>query len=115
MDERVEKAFQTANFMATLSNQRRIILEEFNQKLIFYTKGSTFTVNPLLITFISTLIGAGNTQIVLLDDNSIPVEIDNLEDFYKSILSIYKEATNEYIIKYAELKTKRRVGDLVSL
>ena len=31
MDERIEKAFGVANYMATLSNQRRIILEEFNQ------------------------------------------------------------------------------------
>lgn len=36
MDERIEKAFQVANYMATLSNQRRIILEEFNQRTVHY-------------------------------------------------------------------------------
>lgn len=115
MDERLEKAFQTANFMATLSNQRRIILEEFNQKLIFYINGSTFTVTTGLITFVSTLLGTGLTQSVILDDNSIPVYIEDLNHFYESILSIYKEATNEYLSKYSELKTKRRIGDIVSL
>ena len=32
MDEKLEKAFGVANYMATLSNQRRIILEEFKQQ-----------------------------------------------------------------------------------
>ena len=38
MDERLEKAFQTANFMATLNLSRKTALEEFKQNLIFYQK-----------------------------------------------------------------------------
>jgi len=34
MDERVEKAFEVVNYMATLSNQRRIIAEEYHQQLV---------------------------------------------------------------------------------
>ena len=51
MDEKIEKAFAVANYMVTLSNQRRLILEEFNQKTIYYTNGATFKVTPELINF----------------------------------------------------------------
>ena len=56
MDERIEKAFAVANYMATLSNQRRIILEEFNQKLVYYANGGTFKISPELINFTKSVI-----------------------------------------------------------
>ncbi len=115
MDERIEKAFQTANYMASLSNLRRVALEELNQNLIYYSQGATFTVNRDLITFVKILLDIGNTESVLLDDNNIPVQIENLQDFFTKILSIYAEASNDYLRKYQEIKSKRKVEALVTL
>lgn len=115
MDERLEKAFQTANYMTALSNQRTVILEEFQQSLIYYFQGSSFTIDKSLITFISTLLAHSTTSAVILDDNNIPVEIPNLKEFLDEILSTYFSATNEYLVKYNQIKTKRRVDDLMAL
>jgi hypothetical protein len=115
MDERLEKAFQTANYMASLSNLRRVILEEFNQSLVYYTQGATFTVDQQLISFVKVLIDIGYTESIILDDNSIPVNITDLQEFFTKILSIYAEATNGYLFKYKELKVKRKVEALVEL
>ena len=115
MDERLEKAFQTANYMTALSNQRRVILEEFQQSLIYYFQGASFTIDSTLITFINALIARNTTSAVVLDDNSIPVEIPDLTAFLDEILSVYTSATNEYLVKYNQIKTKRRVGDLMAL
>ena len=115
MDERLEKAFQTANYMASLSNLRRVILEEFNQSRVYYTQGATFTVNKELISFVKVLIDIGNTESIILDDNNIPVNITDLQEFFTKILSVYAEATNEYLVKYKELKVKRKVEALVDL
>lgn len=115
MDERLEKAFQTANYMASLSNLRRVILEEFNQSLVYYTQGATFTINQELISFVKVLIDVGNTESIILDDNNIPVNITNLQEFLTKILNIYAEATNDYLSKYADLKIKRKVEALVEL
>ena len=115
MDERLEKAFQTANYMASLSNLRRVILEEFNQQLVYYTQGATFTINQELISFVKVLIDIGNTESIILDDNNIPVNITNLQEFLTKILNIYAEATNDYLSKYADLKIKRKVEALVEL
>ena len=115
MDERIEKAFQTANYMASLSNLRRVALEEYQQSLIYYFQGSTFTVTRELIVFVHTLTELGNTESIILDDNNIPTNIINLKEFLTNILNVYGEATNAFLVKYTELKSKRRVEGLVAL
>ena len=101
--------------MITLSNQRKVILEEFQQSLIYYFQGASFTIERNLITFISTLVARDTTVAVVLDDNNIPVEIPDLKLFLDDIISIYFSATNDYLVKYNQIKTKRRVGDLMAL
>ena len=101
--------------MATLGNLRKTALEEYNQSLIYYFQGSSFTVSRELIVFVHTLTELGNTESIILDDNRIPLKISNLQEFLDNMLSVYNEATNEYLAKYADLRSKRRVGDLVNL
>lgn len=116
MDERLEKAFQTANFMATLSNQRRAALEEFNQSLIFYTKGSSFTITRELISFVKTLLDLDYKEnVVLIDDNNIPVSIENLQEFQKQIVNQYYQASSVYHSLYSKIKSKRKPEDLINL
>ena len=84
MDERVEKAFGVANHMATLSNQRRIILEEFNQKTIYYTNGATFKITPELINFTKTVLDLGYTEdVAFLDSNFVLCRHEILHFSYK--------------------------------
>jgi hypothetical protein len=116
MDERVEKAFAVANYMATLSNQKRIIKEEFDQKLAFYINGGTFSVTPDLIAFTKSLVDLGHTQeITFIDLNKMPIMISDVQKFLQDIVSVYFEAVNEYSSKHAEIKSKRKLSDIVDL
>lgn len=116
MDERIEKAFAVANYMATLSNQRRIILEEFNQKTVYYQNGGTFKASPDLINFIKNVLDLGHTHDVpFIDSNNFPVVISNVQEFFDNVVSVYFEALNEYSAKFAEIKSKRKIEDIVSL
>jgi hypothetical protein len=116
MDERIEKAFEVANYMATLSNQRRVILEEYNQKLVYYIGGATFQVDYNLINFAKNLIDLGHTEdVAFVDANNQPVIIKDVQDFLDNLLSVYFEAVNEYQTKFADIKKKRNVKDLVEL
>lgn len=116
MDERTEKAFSVVNYMATLSNQRRIILEELNQQLVYYTNGGTFKVTPELITFTKTLVDLGRKQDVgFLDANNLPIMIEDTEVFLSNITNVYFEAINAYASKYGAIKTKRKVEDIINL
>lgn len=114
MDERLEKAFQTANFMAALTGQRKLALEEFQQGLIYYQSGASFTITRDLMCFVKMLIDSGYTEdTVLIDDNNMPVQIKDLQDFYDNILDQYFQSANQYYIKYADLKKQRKVEDLI--
>lgn len=116
MDERIEKAFQVANYMATLSNQRRIITEEFNQRIVYYTNGGTFKVTPELISFTKIVLDLGHTEdVAFVDSNNFPVVIPNVQEFFDSIVGVYFESVNEYAAKIAEIKSKRKIGDIVDL
>lgn len=116
MDERIEKAFAVANYMATLSNQRRIILEEFNQKLVYYVNGASFNINPELINFTKTILDLGYTEdVAFVDSSNFPVVIKDVQKFFDNILLLYMESLNAYAAKFAEIKSKRSVKDIVEL
>lgn len=116
MDERIEKAFAVANYMATLSNQRKIVLEEFNQQLIYYSNGGTFVIGPELINFTKTVLDLEYTHDVpFVDTNGFPVVITDVQGFFDKILLQYMTALNVYSVKFAEIKSKRKIGDIVEL
>lgn len=116
MDSQVEKAFEVANYMATLSNQRRIILEEFNQQLIYYTNGATFKIGPELISFTKIMLDLERADdIAFVDANNLPVIIADVRQFFDEISSIYFEAVNEYAAKFSEISSKRKIKDMVEL
>jgi len=116
MDERIEKAFDVANYMATLSNQRRILLEEFKQKLVYYINGGTFNITPELISFTKMTLEMGHTDDVsFIDSNTFPVIINDVQVFFDDIVSVYFQSVNDYSVKYADIKNKRSVQDIVDL
>jgi hypothetical protein len=116
MDERLEKAFGVANYMATLSNQRRIILEEFKQQLIHYENGGTFEINPALINFTKTVLDLEYTNDVpFIDTNGFPIVVPDVKKFFDDILLKYMTALNTYSIKFADIKSKRKLADIVEL
>lgn len=98
--------------MATLSAQKQILKEEFNQNLIYFYNGGTFTVTRELILFVKMLSDSDNYS-VLVDDNNIPVEITDLKSFLESILAKYQFAVNGYYTKYSEIKHARTVESIL--
>ena len=116
MDERIEKAFDVANYFVTLSNQRRIILEEFTQQTIFYINGATFIIDPTLINYTKIMLDLGHVQDVpFVDVNKLPVIINNVQEFFDKINDIYFTALNKYAAKYGEISSKRNVKDIIGL
>jgi len=116
MDERLEKAFAIANYRSTLSNQRRIINEEFEQQLVHYHNGGTFKVDPTLLTYTKMMLDLEYTHDVpFLDVNSFPVVIPDVKEFFDKILLQYVTSLNVYSTKFAELRSKRKIGDMLEL
>jgi phage anti-repressor protein len=114
MDERLEKALDFSNYMVTLNNQKRILKEKFKENTLYYFNGGQFTVTKELITFVNMLVSLDNTRdVVLIDDNDLPVLVSDLEDFFDNLMNVYFTATNSYHSAYKDLKKKRSVAKLV--
>lgn len=116
MDAKVEKAFEIANYMATLVSQKRILKEEYNQSLIFYHNGGMFRATKELITFVKTITDLNDSnQSVLVDDNELPIEISDLKEFLTTALSTYHYAVNAYYTAYSTLRKNRTVEGIMSV
>jgi thiamine phosphate synthase YjbQ (UPF0047 family) len=116
MDEKIEKAFEVVNYMATLSNQRRLLAEEIDQKLIYYINGSTFKITPTLINFAKLMIDLKHTtDAVFIDDNNNPVVVEDVKKFFEIITKQYFEVTETYSARFLAIKSKRKISDLIDL
>ncbi len=114
MDERLEKALDFANYMQTLSNQRRVLQEQFNESLVYFYKGCQFTINTTLINYVNWLVEKDNTEnVIFVDDNEIPVEVIDLTQFLEDIQDQYFNALNTYHAEYNKLKSNRSVEKLI--
>ena len=95
---------------------RRILREKIQTDLHFAYNGGLFKVTPELINFTKTTIELGYvTDVPFIDANSFPIIIADVKDFLDNIVSVYFEALNEYTNKFIEIKSKRKIADIVDL
>jgi hypothetical protein len=113
MDERLKKALEHSNYMITLTNQKRILLEQYNNNLLYYFNSGQFTVTPQLISFCQSLLQLNQIETIIVDDSGIPIEIENLNEFTKNILNVYYTASNKYLTEYSKLKKNRSVKGII--
>lgn len=113
MDDRLKKALDFSNFMVTLNNQKRVLQETYYQDLILYYKGGQFTATKELICFCQTMLNNKQHTLVLVDDNKIPIEIEDLFLFNNDVCDTYLSASNKFLAEYNKLKKNRNVEKLV--
>lgn len=114
MDERLEKALDFSNYMLTLSNQKRLITEKYQEDLLYFYNGSQFTITRELITFVSTMLAADQDEIIVIDDNNLPCLVEDINVFYDEIIDKYTTASNDYHSEYLKLKKSRSIEKLVN-
>ena len=105
MDTRLEQALDFSQYMTTLNNQKRLLLEKFYENCILYYNGGKFTITPELISYCETFIYSDE---IIIDDNKLPIQI-KIKDFKKQIKERYDLAKQEYFDGYNKLKIKRSV------
>ena len=115
MDDRLSKALEFSNFLETQNNQKRIFLAQYKEDLIFYTNGHKISVDRSLISFCKSCVLSSETSTWILDDNNIPVYIDNLENFTNTVYKVYTDACKKYLDAYQSIKTQKSVQGLVDL
>lgn len=113
MDERLEKALEQANYIATIQNQKKNIQLRFSNNSLYSVNGGTFMVDQQLIAFAKAMIHHDN--IIVIDQRGNPILIEDPSKFYDEIVSKYIEATQEFYTSYSQLRKARNTKAAVGI
>ena len=113
MDERLEKALEFANYRITLSNQKRTIRQRMHVLQTVNHNRGVFYANPIVISFVKTLLDSGKKDAIILDSKESPIWVENLNEFLDSLLSAYTESTNEYKTQMDKIIKARNIKSIM--
>jgi len=105
--ERLSQAIATANYRITLNNQKQNARLKLNKDLTYAINGGIFLITTALLSFTSTLVLQGKTEIIMLDNNNNPIEITDLIAFNETILDKYYEHMNEFLYEFKQINKSR--------
>jgi hypothetical protein len=108
--ENLDQALSFANYQTTLTQQRKLLTQKFQEATVIAYNGGLFKITPELIG------GVKNLQSKwLLDMNGTPIKIENYGDFLVDAENAYNKAISEYGEEFSSLRLKRNVKSLVNL
>jgi hypothetical protein len=115
MEDRLSKALEFANYRQTLNNQLQKSKIRAEGLLTVSKNGGSFKVSQELISFVDYLVRQQITEATLLDENTTPIHISDLEAFLDDITSRYFEVANDYLRDYESVRQSRNVRSIVQL
>lgn len=114
MDERLKKALDISNYRSSFELQKKTIKEKLKSKLTFGYNGGLFKIDRDLICFVDFLIKNGReSNVPVLDSNSNPILVEDINQFKIEILDRYFSGCNSYFEDLEKLKKNRSVEKLV--
>lgn len=116
MNQNIEKAFEVSNLMVTVANQKRILKEEYEQSLFYFENGGTFRADNTTIVYVKSLKElTKEKRLIIVDANSTPIEILDIDKFLDSLLDKHFQANNLYFSRYDALKKSRNIKNILDL
>lgn len=109
----IEKTIAFSNRMATYQNQIRLARSKFQAETVVSFNGGNFRVTEFLLGTVKHKVDAGSTKEIVLDENDIPIIIENLISFLDTISSVYYEKLNEYFVEVQRLKSAKTIMGMV--
>jgi hypothetical protein len=106
----LEQALEFANYQLTLSQQKRIIKQRFEDQCVVAFAGGLFKVTPEFIAGTAFL-----TDTWVIDSNNNPINVGPIKSFIDLCIKTYNDALIDYGLAYEQIKKQRSVSSLVGL
>ena len=113
MDKRLEQALEFSNFRMILSTRQENLKVLLKNRLILSYKGGLFNIDSKLIGLINSLIVGGEKKFIFIDNNDLPILIENLSDFWDTVISKYRDSLERYYKSYEKLKEAREIRKVI--
>jgi len=108
--DNIEQALSFANYQYTLTKERKLLTQKFQENTIIAYNGGLFKITPEFIAGLKAVRSEWS-----LDINNNPVKIDDMDAFILEAQLAYDKALNEYGAEFNALRAKRNVKSLVNL
>lgn len=108
MDQRLIKALEASKNLESLNTIKAQIFEKFEEKLQIFYNGGEFVAGIDLLRTVGLYISKDATRNIILDQNNIPIVVDDLEGFYNLIWNTYQTALLEYESEYSNIVSTLR-------
>jgi hypothetical protein len=108
--ENLEQALSFANYQTTLTHQRKLLTQKFQESSVIAYNGGLFKLTLEFIGAVKLF-----QPPYVLDSNGTPVKIEDYETFIAEIEEAYKKAVESYGKEFSALRLKRNVKSLVEL
>lgn len=112
-DERLQKALEFSNYIATITNQKQQIKNRVAQLQLVHANGGTFRANQETIAFVKTLLDMDHKSAILLDSKDNPINVTDVKDLLEQLVSAYFSAMQEYDAEYTKIKKSRSVEKIM--
>jgi hypothetical protein len=106
----LEQALSFANYQNTLTQQRKLLTQKFQEATMMAYNGGLFKITLEFISAIKSL-----QPKYILDSNNNPIKIDDYDTFISEAELVYSVAVEEYGTEFSALRLKRNVKSLVNL
>jgi hypothetical protein len=103
-------ALEFANYQATLSQQKRLIKQKFDDQCVVAVNGGLFKITPEFIAGVSHIKSSW-----VIDTNGNPINVGPLSTFVENCTKTYTDAVSEYGDAYEQIKKQRSVSTLVGI
>ena len=84
-----------------------------NNKLMLNYGGGLFKVDKELISFVALALLNKNRNPIFIDENDIPIKIENVEDFAEKATAKYDKALEQYYNSYQKLNEAREIRKVI--
>lgn len=112
-DEKLKSLLTASNYRSAFLNQQEHLQLQFLTNTKTFWKGHTFKCDPQMIAVLEAYLGDGHQWAILIDDNTLPVMVRDLEEFRDHVLGVYQDALTTYWTKYEKLKTARSTKEVI--
>jgi len=113
MDKRLEQALDFSNFRMILTTRQENLKMLMNNKLTLSYGGGLFKVDKELFSFVGMLRLNGINEFILIDENDIPIKIEDLSEFAEEMIVKYESALTQYYNSYQKLSEAREIRKVI--
>lgn len=113
MDKDLIKAYNFGNYSRTIQNQINLLKLKMKKELQFSMHGGSFEVTPEFLVYVKAYSDQGIYRAVLLDKFDNPVMIEDIDEFYDSVMSLRRKTLNEFYAEFEKIRKTRNLTDMI--